>query len=73
MKKRVQVWNEVLGNFAVLQKERGASNICSELSGALSQLNSIELELGRRLDGMLARLDVSEGDNASNLTHLNKK
>jgi hypothetical protein len=33
---RVQVWKEVLGDFSVLQEERGANNVCLELSGALS-------------------------------------
>jgi hypothetical protein len=70
---RVRVWKEVLGDFAYLREERGASDICSKLLGALGQLDSIELELGGRLDNMLARLDVWEGDDISNLTHLKQK
>jgi hypothetical protein len=70
---RVRVWKEVLGDFADLREERGASNVRSELSGALGQLDSIELELSGRLDNMLARLDMWEGDNISNLTHLDQK
>ena len=73
LNKRVQVWKEVLGNFANLREERGTRNVCSELLGALGQLDSIELELSGRLDNMLARLDVWERDNISNLTHLDKK
>jgi hypothetical protein len=30
---RVRVWKEVLGDFSILQEERGANNVCSELSG----------------------------------------
>ena len=41
--------------------------------GALGQLDSIELGLGGRLDNMPARFNVWEGDNISNLTHLDQK
>ena len=70
---RVRVWKEVLGNFANLREERGARDDFSKLSGALGQLDSIELEFGRRMDDMAARLDVWEVDNISNLTHLDDK
>jgi hypothetical protein len=70
---RVRVWKEVLGDVSFLQDERGAINICLELTGILGQIDALELGLSKHLDNLLVRFDVWEGDNISNLTHLNDK
>ena len=68
---QVQVWKEVVGNFAVLQDNRGAIVICSKLSSVLGDVNA--LKLNGQLNTMLQRFDVWEGGNIRNLTHLNDK
>ncbi len=70
---RVQVWKEVLGDFSFLREEKGAINVCSELTGILGQIDALELGLSEQLDNLLVRFDVWEGDNISNLTYLNDK
>jgi hypothetical protein len=68
---QVQVWKEVVGNFAVLQDNRGAIVICSKLSSVLGDIDALKLD--DRFDEMLQRFDVWEGDDIRNHTHLNNK
>ncbi len=70
---RVQGWKEVIGDFSLLQEERGALDICSELWGALSQIDGLELGLNARVEELSERFEEWEGDNVSNLTLLNDK
>jgi hypothetical protein len=70
---RVQVWKEILGDFSFLQEERGAIDVCLELTGVLGQIDALELGLSKHLDNLLVRFDMWDGDNISNLMHLNDK
>jgi hypothetical protein len=69
--RQVQVWEEVVGNFAVLHEDRGATDICSKLTSVLGDVDALKLD--GRLDEVLQRFDVWEWDNIRNLTHLNNK
>ena len=59
--------------FLALQEERGALDICSELWGALSQIDGLELGLNTRVADLTERFEEWEGDNVSNLMLLNDK
>ncbi len=68
---QVRVRKEVVGNFAVLQEDGGAIDICSKLSSVLGDANALKLD--GRLNAMLQGFAVWEGNNIRNLTHLNDK
>jgi hypothetical protein len=49
---RMQGWKEVMGDFSVLQEERGALDICNKLWGVLSQMDARELGLSARVEDL---------------------
>ncbi len=65
---QVRAWKEVVGNFAVLRKDRGAIDICSKLTSVLGDIDALKLD--GRLDAMLHGFNVWDGDNIRNLTYL---